>query len=122
MERGVYRPPAAIWRFVLDDFAPVRDAWLSCLDPGGFIRPHRDAGPYYERWQVPIQSAGWLAHDDDNQRHAPAGEAFRVKHWRPHSVCNDYDHPRIHLVLDRDVIVLADTAPFELIQGDHHGQ
>ncbi len=121
VESGSFRLSAAVWRFVLDEFAPVRDAWLSWIDPGGFILPHRDAGPHYERWQVPIQPAGYLAHEDD-ARPSATGEPFRVEHWRTHSVVNDADHPRIHLVLDRDVCVRPEASPFELIKGGLHGQ
>ncbi len=117
----VLRPEAERWRFVLDLFEPIREAWLSWLDPGGFILPHRDAGPYYERWQVPIQPAGYLAHDDEALV-ATIGQPFRVEHWRTHSVTNDGARPRIHLVLDRDVCLRPERVPFELIQGAASGR
>jgi hypothetical protein len=99
--------------FVLDAFAPVHDAWLSCIDPGGFIVPHRDAGPYRERWQVPIATAGTMTQGDITA--AVDGCPFRVEHWAPHSVDNGSDHPRIHLVIDRDVILDRPAMPFALL-------
>lgn len=95
------------FRFVLDRFEPVADAWLSRIDPGGFIVPHRDAGPYRERWQIPIATAGTL-----NGIPAEDGVPFQVWHWLPHWVENPSDRPRIHLVIDRAVIVNPATDPF----------
>jgi hypothetical protein len=103
---------AGPWRFVLDELAPVRTAWLSWIDPGGFIRPHRDAGPWHERWQVPINAAG--AFHAGDVTHPVDGRAFQVEHWAPHAVTNRADRPRIHLVLDRDVLVDRPAEPFAL--------
>lgn len=94
---------------VLRAFAPVYQAWVSSLEPGGYILPHIDAGPYRERWQVPI-IPGSL-----NDLQAVAGVAFPVAHWEPHSVVNDTDRPRIHLVIDRQVIVDATVTEFRRI-------
>lgn len=88
---------------VLSVFAPIRDAWVSWIDPGGFIAPHRDGGPYYDRWQVPIRTAGWT--EQAMAEEATNGVPFRVRHWLTHSVRNPTGEPRIHLVIDRDVIV-----------------
>lgn len=93
-----YQPAAAPFHWLLEQFAPVRDAWLSWLEPGGFIVPHRDGAPWFERWQVPIQASGLF--DDERPED---GRPFQVKHWRRHSVWNDGDQPRIHVVIDRDV-------------------
>jgi hypothetical protein len=87
---------------VLALFEPIRDAWLSWIDPGGFIVRHRDAGPYYDRWQVPIRTAGWM--QQETAEAAQDGRPFRVRHWLPHSVANPSTEPRIHLVIDRDVV------------------
>ena len=97
---------------VLEQFAPVRDAWLSQVDPAGFIVPHRDAGPYYERWQVPIATAGYM--DQGTPEAATDGVPFRVHHWLPHSVANHSDKPRIHLIIDRNVLVPVQSQPFSL--------
>jgi len=109
VDHGYIKPAAEPFGFVLDEFAPVHTAWLSWLSPGGFIVPHRDAGPWRERWQVPIQASGLF---DD---HRPAdGVAFQVEHWRAHSVWNDGDQPRIHIVIDRNVQLDRPTEPFQL--------
>lgn len=101
------QPQAGAFRFVLADFQPVYQAWLSWLEPGGYILPHVDAGPYRERWQVPIHPAGELGGSE-----AQAGVAFRVEHWEPHSVTNTTDRPRVHIVIDRDVVVDASPVLF----------
>lgn len=101
------------WGFVLDEFAPVNGAWLSRIDPGGFIRPHRDGGPYHERWQVPVQAAGTFTQDD--LTFTPAdGVPFLVRHWEPHSVDNQTARPRVHVVIDRDLVLDRPAEPFTL--------
>lgn len=104
------------FRFVLDGFAPVHNAWLSWIDPGGFIVAHVDAGPYRERWQVPIIPG------DISGDLCVAGVPFRVAHWEPHWVCNRHgDRPRVHLVIDRDVIVDPAPAPFRICEEQPYG-
>jgi hypothetical protein len=100
------------FRPVFDSLAPIHEAWLSRIDPGGFIVPHRDAGPWRERWQVPINAAGdWFAATAFTPED---GVAFPVQHWEPHAVVNSTDRPRIHLVLDRDIWIAEAPEPFEL--------
>lgn len=83
------------WVFEAFD-APVKSASLTRIAPGGFILPHRDQGPFFERWQVPILTAGvW----GDGFAPEP-GEAHRVEHWRTHSVWNTSDTPRVVLLVD----------------------
>lgn len=109
---GYTCPEAAPFAFVLERFAPVREAWLSWIAPGGFIRPHRDAGPWWERWQVPIAAAGAFRGDGDT---VPVdGVPFPVEHWNPHAVINDTDRSRIHLVIDRAVRLPLPARPFHL--------
>lgn len=91
-------PYAELFEFVLRDFEPIDKVWLSCITPGGYIIPHADAGPWRERWHVPIQAAG-LFNDERPEDAVP----FQVEHWKKHSVVNDTNHLRIHLVIDRDV-------------------
>jgi hypothetical protein len=110
---GQFWEPSVPFMFVLDQFAPVWSAWVSRIEPGGLIHPHIDQGPYRERWQIPIQPAGVM-----NGVEAVAGVPFRVNHWEPHSVENPTDRPRIHLVIDRDVIVDAQPTPFRRLEGD----
>lgn len=105
-----YRNPhAELFDFVLSVMHPVRDMTLSKLDPGGFIAPHRDAGPWFERWQVPIATSGqWHG---GGATPAP-GVAFRVRHWESHAVTNRGPGSRIHLVIDRDISIQRDPLPF----------
>ena len=110
VEAGGLRAEAAPWRFVLDKLAPVHAAWLSWIAPGGFIVPHRDAGPWRERWQVPIQAAGDFHMAQDSTPRD--GVAFTVRHWEPHAVTNRTGRPRIHLVVDRDVWLEEPVEPF----------
>lgn len=101
---------APLFDFVLDKLAPIREAWLSWIDPGGFIAPHRDAAPWRERWQVPINAAGdWCGADTFKP---VSGQAFTVEHWERHAVVNPTNLPRIHIVIDRDVWVDRPAQPF----------
>lgn len=108
---GHWQTYADLFGFVFDAMSPVRDVTLSRLDdPGGFIAPHRDAGPWFERWQVPLVASGdW--HGQDVR--AEVGVAFPVQHWEPHAVTNRGPGPRIHLVIDRNIAVARDPLPFE---------
>lgn len=98
-----------VW--LLEPFAPVWDAWLSWIEPGGFILCHRDAGPHRQRWQLPINGNGTL-----NGEAAESGVPFRVHHHDWHSVANHDNAPRIVVVIDRDVIEHPERSPFELHQ------
>lgn len=109
---GKLQPHAERFDFVWQAMNPVRDAWLSCIDPGGFVVPHRDPAPWRERWQVPIVSSGELRTAHEVLSPAP-GESFRVTHWEPHEVVNRGSTPRIHIVIDRDVLVHRPPLPFE---------
>lgn len=101
-----------VFEWLLVDFQPVKAAYLSCLDPGGYIKPHQDRGPHYERWQIPIRPAGWFRVGDDLIQQE-AGVPFRVEHWQWHEVVNDTDRQRIHLIVDRNIIVQPDQTPLE---------
>lgn len=104
---GQWKPYADLFAFVWDAMNPIADVTLSRLEPGGFIAPHRDAGPWLERWQVPIVISGsGLGVDTE------VGQAFQVKHWEPHHVTNRGPGPRIHLVIDRNVPVEREPLPF----------
>lgn len=94
-------------------FAPVNNAWLSWIEPGGFVRPHKDAGPHRERWQVPIRPSGWMTVDGERLEAEP-GVPFQVKHWLEHEVVVG-DTARVHVVLDRDVFVTEEKSPFVLV-------
>jgi len=98
---------------VLEQFAPVRGAWLSGLAPGGFIAEHIDAGPYCERWQLPFTAAGCLSECGVPVPHV-VGVPFRVHHHEWHSVANTDDSERVALVIDRAVPLDIPTAPLQV--------
>jgi hypothetical protein len=99
------------FRFVRDEFEPVHGAWLSWIDPEGFIVLHRDAGPHRERWQIPVSTAGWMEQNGMRST-AVDGVPFRVEQWLPHAVGNPTTKPRIHLVIDRAAFANPDPSPF----------
>jgi hypothetical protein len=51
-----------------------------------------------------------------NGAEATAGVPFRVEHWLPHSVENTSDRARIHIVIDRAVLVDNRHIPFQRIE------
>lgn len=112
VESGERLSEAARFGFALDRFEPVHTAWLSWIDPGGFVVPHSDAGPWRERWQIPIRAYGWF-HQNGVRFEPKDGQPFPVTHWREHYLGNPTAHPRIHLVLDRDLILDLAATPFQ---------
>lgn len=100
---------AARFADLLAPYQPVYDAWVSWIEPGGYVRSHVDAGPHRERWQIPLVPSGTL-----NGTHSV--EPFQVAHWEPHRVDNPGPGPRVHVVLDRDVIVRTEATPFRLLE------
>ncbi|MEE3066576.1 MAG: aspartyl/asparaginyl beta-hydroxylase domain-containing protein [Actinomycetota bacterium] len=110
VNNGHHKPHAELFGFVWDAMHPIRDATLSRIDPGGFIAPHRDGGPWQQRWQIPIVASGqWHAQETFNPQ---PGKAFEARHWEQHAVTNRGDGPRIHLVVDRDIPVDREALPF----------
>ena len=79
---------------------PIQRCFWAKLEPGGFIAPHIDAGPYWDRWHVPVQPAG-VFWQNGVEIHPEPFEPFRVKHWENHAVWNDTDVVRVHLIVDR---------------------
>ena len=108
---GNLQPVAAGFGFVIDHFAPVWSAFLAWIEPGGFVRKHRDAGPYRERWHVPIVTAGLTTGIPGE-----VGVPFQVHHWEWHDVDNPTDHPRIHLIVDRVAIANPAKTPWTMFQ------
>jgi len=111
IQQRVAKDAAALFAFVLVEFAPVWTAWLAKVPAHGFIGPHIDEGPYRERWHVPVLPSGTF-----DGVEVQAGVSFPVAHWVVHRVDNPTDSPRVHLVVDRDVWVDVPSAPFQRIE------
>lgn len=88
----------------------VRKVWWGMLEPGGFILPHIDKGPYYVRWHYPIEAAGFAWQLEGfvgsilRTLKAPS-EPFAITHWEPHAVWNPSDKRRVHLIVELDELV-----------------
>lgn len=115
-------PRDTLFQWLNGEYQPIKQAWLSRILPGGYVLPHRDASPYYERWQIPVEPAGSLEYHDhdpvpEHTHPAEAGVAFRVEHWRWHSVQVPHREgiARLHIVLDRDVSANYSVASFALM-------
>lgn len=101
------------WTAALVELEPVAEAWVSWIEPGGYIVEHQDAGPYLERWQIPLTEAGALYENGVPVPHV-VGVPFRVHQWDWHHVRNDTDQPRVSLVVDRNVRVDVPSGPFRV--------
>ena len=94
-------------------------AMVTKLPPGGSIDWHTDEGDtakQYDRFHVVLQEGGLFFCGDEtiimkNQ------EVWWFDNQAPHSVDNDSDHDRIHLILD---IKLSPDSPF--YQFKNHGE
>ena len=88
--------------------ALIDGAWYAKLNPGGFIVPHIDQGPWRERWHYPISGRGevWQSWEDGDWYYAmdfyAAEGPYRMNHHKPHAVWNPYDQPRIVLIVEYD--------------------
>ncbi len=80
---------------------PIHSGWWARLMPGGFVVPHCDVAPFRERWHLPVQPAGFFWEDGTT---IEPTEPFIVHHWLPHAVWNPTDRPRIHLMVERDIL------------------
>jgi len=72
--------------------------WWGCLDPGGFIVPHIDAGPYHRRWHYPTEPGGYVWNNGVTVE-SPT-EPFEITHWEPHAVWNPGPTRRVHLIVE----------------------
>lgn len=94
---------------------PSVNVWISHIDPGGLILPHRDAGPYRRRVQIPVVPSGYMWTEVGGWEHHT--EPFDVPHWAPHAVVNPGPGPRIHLVADLvEQVGADDTQDFRLFE------
>jgi len=88
-----------------------KNAWYAKLDPGGFIVPHVDQGPWMERWHYPISGTGyvwqrWIEDrfivEDGLTVVALPSKPYRMVHYQPHAVWNPFDEPRVVLIVEYD--------------------
>lgn len=93
----------------LEGGAAPASVWYAKLEPGGFIVPHVDQGPWRERWHYPISGMGYVRQEwvdvvGPSIRlcgHVP----YRMNHHRPHAVWNPWTNlpePRVILIVEYD--------------------
>jgi hypothetical protein len=75
------------------------------LEPKGTIGMHVDPGEYFERhsrYHIPLKTnSGVQFIDKDNiKEHMPYMTLCRLNNLSPHSLINDSDEDRIHLIVD----------------------
>lgn len=100
VKNGIHQPAATLYEEWLT--GDVRWAVLSELEPGGYLLPHRDKGPWRHRVQVPIEPGGWYWDLAQGTIAFPEPDVeYQVNHHLPHAVWNDTSWTRIHLVIDR---------------------
>lgn len=110
---GRWKPEADRFREWLT--GDVRWAVVSRMNPGGYILPHRDKGPWRTRTQYPLHPAGWYWDEAQGVVAMTEPREYLVRHDVAHAVWNDTDRDRIHLVIDRGDP--AGDGPFELHPG-----
>lgn len=84
---------------------PVRSATISVMEPGARVRWHRDLSHSIDlrtvRLHLPIRTApASIIRIGHETAHWPAGEIWYGDFSFPHSVRNDWDAPRVHIILD----------------------
>lgn len=78
------------------------NAWYAKLEPGGFIVPHIDKGPWWERWHIPVAGVGycWQEGEIDEANFNPRTELYAIRHWEGHAVWNPFVEPRVILIVE----------------------
>lgn len=104
--------PLASPNNILASGAEPINAWYAKLEPGGFIVPHIDQGPWRERWHYPISGQGyvWQEWGVDQWRRGIASvvmptDPYQMNHHRPHAVWNpltNLPEPRVILIVEFD--------------------
>ncbi|GAB3988201.1 hypothetical protein GCM10028807_10340 [Spirosoma daeguense] len=96
----------AYFQAILSQFhCPLESVRLMALAPGSIIHPHRDGDTSYEcgyfRLHIPIQTGEKVAFVvDDVALPMKAGECWYANFDLMHSVRNEGDTERVHLVID----------------------
>ncbi len=97
--------------------ARVAKLWYAKLDPGGFILPHTDQGPWVERWHYPISGRGYVWGEWEGRKSYITlryYDPYRMNHHRPHAVWNPYDEPRVILIVEYDNPIDESTRDLEV--------
>jgi hypothetical protein len=110
------RPLWREWRHILEpvltaataDYGYARSDYprvmLARMDPGGVIKPHRDANPaakWPHKIHVPIiTNEGVTFYVDGTGYNMVEGEAVEVNNMAVHAVTNAGPTPRIHLIFE----------------------
>lgn len=94
---------AAIGAIYHDDGAVIR-CMVARLNPRGSIPPHVDAGfslRHSHRLHIPVVTHShvsfWI---NGEEIHMREGDLWEINNLRPHSVRNDGDAARVHLIVD----------------------
>ena len=93
-------------REILDSWACEKEAVrLLSLAPGSVIKPHRDPGCAYHEGQfrihIPILTNPAVYFTiEDEQLQLKAGECWYMNFSATHSIINQGDTPRVHLIMD----------------------
>lgn len=87
---------------------PVRSATISVMEPGARVRWHRDLSHSVDlktvRLHLPIATdPASIIRIGHESAHWPAGELWYGDFSFPHSVRNDWDRPRVHIIFDLEV-------------------
>ncbi len=91
---------------LMDDMAsPVRNAYISVMEPGAHVRWYRDRAHSIDlataRLHVPILTApSSILRIGHEVVHWSAGKLWYADFSFPHSVDNGWDRPRVHIILD----------------------
>lgn len=111
-ERKLHNQDREICRVALDEVAKIEQflnataslATLNAIVPHGQIYTHVDPGDFFiqhHRVHLPLQtSAGAVMTIDDVEFHLEHGVFCEIDNVRPHSVVNDSDDYRVHLIID----------------------
>ena len=107
------QPLIALFTPILQTIGSTRlgRVMIVALKPGGQIDAHEDTGRYakaYSRFHLSLQSEpGNVFECDGEQVHMAPGELWWFNHRGQHTVRNESDQPRIHLIFDAEVPQIA---------------
>lgn len=96
----------------------IHRIWWGMLEPGGYIVPHIDKGPWKTRWHYPVEPAGYVWQESTGVLESPE-LPFPIRHWEPHAVWNPGPNRRVHLIVEFDETPKdVPGPPYELVLCD----